>query len=388
MKKYRILITYVEAGMGHIVSAEALANALEKYYPDEVEIIRSRIFTETNDPVLIKHEKFLINSVKRSNRNPISMYFIFLLSALFSPNFSLTLAHNTVFRREKKKLIEIMNSYKPDMVISTHFTPLHASIEAKRKGAKFKTVCYDPDPNVHRWWDTRADLFLVNNEAAYQEALKKDKFNKDNLFLGRFILRKDVLETKVDKIEMRKKYGLPLDNFTIIMADGAYAKANLKSFAEEFLKIDRKFTLLIIAGKNEKLLKHFNEISNNYPNITIKVYGFMKDIYELYCASNIFVTKAGPNAILDSVYMETPIMVSYYASPIEEITKNLYVKTYGVGVYEDSHKKAGKLITQYIDNPELLNPYIENCKKFKKEGTGEKIMADRIMDELHNSTQQ
>ena len=73
MKKYRILITYVEAGMGHIVSAEALANALEKYYPDEVEIIRSRIFTETNDPVLIKHEKFLINSVKRSNRNPISM---------------------------------------------------------------------------------------------------------------------------------------------------------------------------------------------------------------------------------------------------------------------------------------------------------------------------
>ena len=66
MGKYRVLVTYVEAGMGHIISAEAVANALEKYYPDEVEVIRCNIFTDTNDKLLVKYQQFLIDEVKKS----------------------------------------------------------------------------------------------------------------------------------------------------------------------------------------------------------------------------------------------------------------------------------------------------------------------------------
>ena len=85
MGKYRVLVTYVEAGMGHIISAEAVANALEKYYPDEVEVIRCNIFTDTNDHLLIKYQQFLIDEVKKSNKHPFHMFYLKVLRMRLFP---------------------------------------------------------------------------------------------------------------------------------------------------------------------------------------------------------------------------------------------------------------------------------------------------------------
>ena len=40
-RKPRILITFVEAGMGHIVSAQAISDSLKKKYGDKMEIIEA-----------------------------------------------------------------------------------------------------------------------------------------------------------------------------------------------------------------------------------------------------------------------------------------------------------------------------------------------------------
>ena len=389
MKKYKVLVTYVEAGMGHIVSAEAIASALEKYYADEVEIIRCNFFHEQNDKDMLKQEKFFVDAVKSSSKNNIVLYAGFAFTKLLPPGTSLKLLYNTMFKKVKEKGIELLESYSPDMVVSTHFTPLHISICAKEKMPDMITVCYDPDPNIHSWWDHNADLFVVNNKIVYEDALKHYKFTEDNLYLGKFISREEVINCCTDKKIMREKHNLPLDNFTIIMADGAYANAKLKSFADKFLTIDKKFTLIIIAGKNDKIYNYFTEKAKDYPNIDLRVYKYVDNVYELYAASDIFVTKTGPNAILDSVQVLTPIMGTYYAGPIEEVTRDLYVNEHKVGIYCKTPKQGKEEILRFMENPELLNPYVENCKIFKKYHTGgEKIIADKIIEVLHNKDKQ
>lgn len=379
MKKFRVLITYVEAGMGHIVSAEAIANALETYYPNEVEVIRCNFFHETNDKDMINHEKFLVDSVKRSSQNPIVLYGGFFFSRFFSQEAS----YNTLLKNILHKGIDLIESYHPDMVISTHFTPLHISVEAKKKNPHIFAAAYIPDPNAHKWWNNQADMVMINNSVLYDQLINEFKWKKESIVVGKFISRKEVLNACIDKKVMREKHNLPVDNFTIIMADGAYAKAKLKAFANEFLKINKKFTLLVIAGKNDKVYDYFSNKKGKNPNVDLRVYHFVDDIYELYCASDIFVTKTGPNAILDSVQVETPIMGTYYASPIERITKDLYVNNYGVGVYCGNGRKARKEMESFIDNPSLLETYIENCRKFKKENSGgEKLFADKIVEKL------
>ena len=83
MKK-RVLITFVEAGQGHIVTAEAIANGLEKLYGDSVEVIRDYIFRDSGDKDLIKYEKFLVKEVKRSNKNPLHLGFQCVAMKLFT----------------------------------------------------------------------------------------------------------------------------------------------------------------------------------------------------------------------------------------------------------------------------------------------------------------
>lgn len=382
MAKYKVTVTYVEAGMGHIVSAEAIANALETYYSDVVDVDRCYVFQETNDPILRKHEKYLVDAVKNGNRHKSSMYFLFVLLKIFPQRVTLGLSYAVAFPRARRRTMALLRKHDPDMIVSTHYTPLHCANLAKAQGSDFLSAVYIPDPNVHEWWDKHADLLAVNNPIAYDDAMKLG-FDPEKTVLSRFVIRTNVQNTPRDRAAMREKYGLPKDNFTVIMAAGAYGEAHMGAFADAFLRIPRKYTLLIIAGTNEKVYEEFSEKAKNSGDIDVRVYHFCPDVHELYLASDLFVTKGGPNAILDSVYMETPVMVNFYSSPIERITKDLYVTMHRCGEYVPEAEEGARLLTSYIDDPALLEPYRENCRAFVRDCVGgEKQIADAIVETL------
>ena len=389
MGKYKVLMTYVEAGMGHITSAEAIANALETYHPDEVEVIRCNIFTETNDPLLIKHQQFLIDEVKRSNRHPFHMFYLKLLNLPLFPRLpSLRFAFGTLFVKEAHRCQAIMRKYDPDMVFNTHFSPLHFAIEEnhRRRGCHFLTGLYIPDPNVHGWWDRRSDLTFVNNPSAYREAIDKMKFDPQKTKLGKFLIRTALQKSSRDKQILRKKHDLPTDRFTVTLAAGAYAECHLREFANQLLAIDRRYTLLIIAGENDEIYNEFSKKEGKAGQIDLRVYRFLPDAHEFYGASDVFVTKAGPNSILDSVYMGTPVVTNFCASLIEQITRDYFIGDHGVGVHSESPEEVSTLVTSWIDDPELLIPYQKNCTNFVETCVGgEKEVADGILEALRKN---
>ena len=53
MKKKKVVIQFMEAGHGHIVTAEAIAECLEKKYSDKLEI-ESRVGVGTKVPMEYK----------------------------------------------------------------------------------------------------------------------------------------------------------------------------------------------------------------------------------------------------------------------------------------------------------------------------------------------
>ena len=67
-RKPRVLVTYIESGYGHIMSAQAIAAGLEKKYSGEMDIVEANIMQEDHDETLIKFEKFLINQTKLTNK--------------------------------------------------------------------------------------------------------------------------------------------------------------------------------------------------------------------------------------------------------------------------------------------------------------------------------
>lgn len=382
MKKPKVVVTFLEAGFGHIVSSQAISDALKRFYGNEIDVVDLHIAKQNE--VLQKYEEGLVKEVKKTNRNASYSSLQFLAMDVFGRQNTLRLAHNTVFAEATKELSKVLAKLRPDMVVNTHFSPNYISIELRNEHFKKMLVAtYNPDPNVHGWWDNRTDIFFVNNNHAKKQAIEKSKFTPSCVRQVNFTARESIVQSNLSKQEYREKHNLPKDNFTVILADGAYATSKLKDYTNEFCKIKKPITLIVIAGKNEKVYEYFEKKKDKLPaNINLKLCKFVTDIQELYGASDIFVTKAGPNAIQDSIFMKTPIMVNFYASPIEKFTQKLFCKEYKCGETILDKVKARKRIEYFMEHPESLEEYRKNCDKLDKTKNGAYEIAHTIYSAL------
>ena len=334
MKK-KVLMTYMESGMGHITSITSISDNLKALYGDEFEIVDSYIMQEDHDKTLKKFENLIIKQTKNTNKIKGFGNFIFFFIKLIGGVKTMRFLHRTLFKKYTDATLKAFEKRNPDIIVSTHYFMTFCALEYKKRINKnVKVITYNPDNNVHIWWDNREHLFLVNNENAFYEAIGKRKFNPALVKQVFYTARDEIVNFNLTKEQAREKLGIDKNKFCVIVADGAYACAKSKKITDQLLKTDKPLTLIMLAGKNEKLLKHYNNLKEKNkvkPNIDFIVLPFTKTIYEYYKAADVFVTKAGPNAILDSVFMGTPIIVDYYAHPIEKATTKLFVDNYGVG---------------------------------------------------------
>ena len=142
-----------------------------------------------------------------------------------------------------------------------------------------------------------------------------------------------------------------------------------------------------MTGRNEKLFSEYTaKKALLSENITLIPVAFTEAAYELYAAADIFVTKAGPNSVLDSLYVGTPVMINYCPHPIERATYKLFVKTYGCGVGAFNSFKAKKMIERFIDDPTLLGGMRENIRaNIDKTRDGASQIADIVYDQVRNA---
>lgn len=385
MEKPRILLTYIESGFGHIMSMKSIADGLKNKYQDKMDIIESYIM-EQGDTKTEEFEKFLSACTKATNKKKWFGMGIFVFLELAGKQHFMRIIHKTLFKKYTDATIEQLRKFKPDVIVSTHYFITFAAIELKKRYIPNLTIItYNPDNNVHVWWDNRTDLFINNNLAACDEAIKRRNFKFSNVKRVFFTSREEIVESNLTKEEYRQKLNLPINNFTIILADGGYASAKAKKFTNALLKLKINVTIIILAGKNEKVYKYFqNKVKKVKPNITLIPLGFKDNAYEYYGASDIFITKSGPNAVLDSLFMGTPVIIDYYAHPIEKATCKLFTEILHCGIKCLKVFKIKKLIMYLYEHPSFIQALKDNINKnVNKKNNGAEQIADIIYTEMH-----
>ncbi|MBQ8879837.1 MAG: glycosyltransferase [Clostridia bacterium] len=374
------VIDFIEAGMGHIVTAQAISDALREKYGDLFEIVDKYTLRDSKFPCLPKYERFLVNQVKMHSAIPGYSKLQMTAMHIGGVKNSLRIVHSGVYRKETAAVIEEFRALDPDLIVFTHYFTLYAGIEYRNKyKPSCKIVLYCPDNNVHGWWDNRVDRLYTNNPLATADALHY-KFPKENICEVFYPTRKAVSESNESKEYYREKFGIPQDKFAVVIADGVYAKAKTKKVTYELLKSDIPLTVCPIAGKNEELYKELCELKDKVkPNITLIPFGFVKDAPQLYGACDLFITKSGPNAILDSVMMGTPIIADYYGSPIEKATKRLFIDTKKCGYYIKNTKDIRSKVDELSRDGEQMDTLRENLKFFDKRINGAEQIADDLV---------
>lgn len=386
MDKKKIMITFIESGFGHITSARAISDSLKSKFGNCFEIEDCNIMKENEKT--IKFEKFLTNQTKATNKLHGYGFFIFLVMQAFGSQNMLNITHKTLFRKFLNATVETMKNHNPDCIVSTHYFLTYCATEYKKKyNPNCLIVTYNPDNNVHPWWDNRDGIFISNNIYATNEAVNKRKFHDENCKTVNFTARSTIVNCNESKQFFREKFGIEKDAFCVVVADGGYALGKCKQVTNELLKTKKKITICAVAGKNKKIYDYFlnKKVKNN---ITLMPLPFLENIHELYRAADLFITKAGPNSVLDCVFMNTPVLIDYYPHPIEKATKKLFVDKFGCGEYIAEPKRIRKRVEMFIENPTLLDEYVENTKSFSKNCNGAEQIADIIYNSIFKINQQ
>lgn len=378
-----VLVTYVEAGMGHIVTAEAISGALKEKYSDELNIVDSYILRDSDNPVLCDYEKFLVNEVQKQSKYFGYSHIQMTAMHIGGSKNTLRLVHNTVFRKATYAVVREYRKINPDVIVLTHyFTQYAAEIYRDKYNPDCKVVLYCPDNNVHGWWSNRVDKIYTNNPLATKDA-RFYRFPDHTIREVFYPTRSSVVNANESKEFYREKFGIPKDKFAVVVADGVYAKAKTKKVCYELMKSDAPLTICALTGKNEELYGELMAIKDKQkPNITLLPFGFLKNAPELYGACDLFITKAGPNAVLDSVMMGTPVIIDYYGTPIEQATKRLFIDLKRCGYFIRNVKKIRETVEFLVRNPREVSELRERLRFFDKTKNGAGEIAEDIYENV------
>lgn len=380
--KKKVVFTYVEAGLGHIVPINSIASAFEKKYGNEFEIVRSYIFEESKSKFVNKMGEECIIHTKKLANNKVYKFFEGL-----SQEFSSKTTHKFLDRHFRKGIADFFVDIKtlnPDLIVSSYYLPSYLTTKANKLGLTDSLVAtYSPDPFIYPAWDKDCDLFLVNNINAYNMALKKG-FDKDIVKRTPFVLSDKIINTNLDKKTAREKLGLD-EKFTLLFTSGAYGANKTIKVIKEIIKQNLDINFVVICGKNDDLKEKVNSLKQNFSGKTnIQVVGFTDRLNEYMVASNLAIGKGGSNTLMESIFLSCPMVVIAEASRLETETAKFWEKQ-GLLIRQRNSKKIIKLINKCIQDKGFLENIIEKSKEYKQID-GAEICADTLYQLITNNT--
>ena len=380
MDKKRIVFAFVEAGLGHIMPMRAIAAAFEKKYGEQVEVIKTDFFKDTGDPQMKSVEDELIAEVKLHNKHKSRGKTQFRLLRLFGPKLSMKYLMEGRYGRCFKQSLEYIKKLDADLIVNTHFASLYYSCAARAKGmSRAKVAAYCPDPVIGLQWDARADLIGMSSDIGKRKAKKSRYFRKTRVEDVPFLIRGEVQNYAFDRARYRRELGLPEDNFTVFLCDGAYGAGKIRQTVIELLKSPQKMTIAAVCGRNEELYKEFCALPVP-EHITFAPYGFTDKTLALSASCDLFIGKAGASNLAEPAYFGAPAIVTFLATPIEKWISAHHEHS-GRAVRVTNIPKAVALARSWLENPALMEPYAAQCRKLAR-CDGPEIYADLLWDML------
>ncbi len=353
LKKIKVLFPLIESGFGHIMTAKAIGQVFAEKYGDKCDVELCAFFTETGDKHLIKYERMMSRQVKTYNTFPpigfMATVFCEIFGSVLSSLGSIRLIAPFAFKHG----VAHMRELEPDVVFSTHWATNYYDEHIKED--KPFTVMYCPDAQLNKLFEYHADMNMISMPYGYLKALRKRKYDINNMKLVPFFIRNEAFDVCTDKKELRRRLGLPQDKFTVLLAEGGYGIGKTEKLCRRLVKEHVPMTVIPVCGTNKKLYERLKKLECT-PEITFVPHGFAENMLELQAAADIFCGKSG-NMLAEPTFYGNPSIVNHYANLIERNIADHYLNTVGCTIKRFSPKKTVELLKSFAADPGLMEPY-------------------------------
>lgn len=347
-----ILFLSISAGGGHMKASEALKTHIEESYPESRIILLDslRYINPIVDKLIIGS---YINTLKKTPKIYGKLYDI------AESGDNLTDVSQTVNRILSYKIKRLIREFVPDLVVCTHPFPLQMVTNLKKKAEiKSKIVTVVTDFTVHPFWlHDVVDAYIVAHPIMKFEMIKKG-------------IREDIIHPLgipvsgkflhyYNKSEIRKELDLQ-DVTTILIMGGSLGFGDIKETFQALLNIEKELQLILVAGKNQKLIKQVQKYSSKSRK-NVKIYGYTDKIPELMSASDFIISKPGGLTVSEALVKNLPLIL---ISPIpgQEEKNARFLQNSGVAARIYPKQNVEEVLYQVMDNPLRIKHMKEMAK--------------------------
>lgn len=277
----------------------------------------------------------------------------------------------------KQNLDKFFENKTFDIILST--TPLINPyiiqyIKENHLEVTFGIVVTDPYiPMYPGFCEVGADFYFVPNETIYEFLIQNGIDSQRVVVTGYPLAPKFEMIRECSLTELKKSYGIDEKKKTILVNCGAQGTNHFLFIIKKLIShFGDKVNIIVICGKNKSLFNLVNKLGDN-----TKCYGFINDIEKLLAISDICITKAGANAVMESIYLDTFVLV--------DATKGFLYQEEGIIDFLKSYE-VGKVFYNIEQLIELLEIYIDENKKFPKcnFGNGGALIAQYLDNKLNS----
>jgi processive 1,2-diacylglycerol beta-glucosyltransferase len=308
MPDNNIAIFSVSAGMGHVRAAEALKATAEAKFPH---LTITHIDLMTLVPPLFK-KLYADSYLPLVERHPALWGYLYSKADKRKLDSGVDKLRVSIERLNLQKFKDTIDSLRPNAVICTHFLPAELFSRWKRKRKFNKPVwVVVTDFDVHMLWVHRrlSGYCVANDEVAWR---LRDRVTEAVPIHVTGIPIMPSFGERCSRIDCAHELGIDHSKPTLLMMSGGAGIGGIQRLARRLLKIESDFQLIVLAGRNERLLSDLQKIASEYRGRMFAM-GYTNTIERVMAVSDLAITKSGGLTTAECLAAGLPIIV---VSPI------------------------------------------------------------------------
>ncbi|MBI2670756.1 hypothetical protein HYX18_02160 [Candidatus Woesearchaeota archaeon] len=329
----KVLILYTAAlGLGHKRSAQAIEKSIKKLYINAEVVTLNGLSESTTN----------LDRIIRVIRLTAIKLFPYLLKLIYKYEESIlkTLKpiENSVYNYYKNKFDIIIKKIKPDIIVCTHAFPCTA-ISKLNKDIPLIYVVTDFDILTYHL-RTKADVVLVPNE----EIKSKMSSMYKKIYVTGIPIDPE-FSIKKNKNKLLSKFNLENKPTVLVLGGGS----GIGYFEKIINLINNNYQIIACVGTNKNLK---NKLESKFTKI--KVFGYTKEIDEIYRVSDIVITKPGGVTSSELLAMQLPILITNPLPGIEQKNSN-YLVSKNVAINTSPFNELKSILNNLINDKKAIN---------------------------------
>ena len=263
--------------------------------------------------------------------------------------------------RMTKKLAALLCERKPDVVVNTHplanRSLLDATARLDRRIPILATV--SELVSVHASWvDHRLAILNTASTESYNAVLRWGAPSERVRCYG-LPVDERFAEVDASPDALRLSYGLEPNRFTAMLVGGGEGAGGLEAIVRKIDKANLPIQLIVVCGRNDVLRARLEASHLRTP---AHICGFVRTMPEIMHASDVVITKGGPQTIAEALVAARPVIITQLL-PGQEEGNGAFVESRGVGFGPGSVDQVVANLTHLVREPDERSWMTANAER-------------------------